>query len=615
MWSVNYLNNVMKIIPFYLPNFDNSEFNEIKKVFKTGKLTRGEFVQKFEKEMSNLSQKKYCVTVSNATSALHLLVKYVKDLGDVILTTPFSFIASANAGLYENKKIIFVDIDKKTLLIDEKDLEIKINLYKGQICAVIYVDIFGLMPNTKKVKYLCNSNNIFLIEDASQAILSKNQDVFFCSLGDASVISFHENKQITTGGEGGMILTDDFKIYNYCKSLSDQGRILSENWMNEMYLGYNYRMTEIQAAFGIAQIKRIYKNMIYRQKLVSIYEKKLSNLNIKLPFNADPKNRSWFVYNIKFNSKEDLNNVKNMLDLNFIQYNTNYFPRINKLSPHQSSNYQNEFIDEYYEKSIALPLYEKLSKAQVEFICTVISDALNTNKKSINLYNNLFTEYEDYIVKVKKYLDSVDNITELNLSNGSNWLDVGSANGERIINLNKNLNKKVMFIDNSEKMLGLLLSKGLEAKKIDISNKYSIKEINQKFDNITCLYNVLGHIDSEKLRNEAFKNINKLLDDNGIFIFDVNNRWNYKQYGFVKVIINFILDILKINSGDYDINIQSRNKNIKSKVHLFNYFEIKKLLFKTGFKIKKSYIVDYKSGEIYKLIFKGQIIIVAQKYE
>jgi SAM-dependent methyltransferase len=225
------------------------------------------------------------------------------------------------------------------------------------------------------------------------------------------------------------------------------------------------------------------------------------------------------------------------------------------------------------------------------------------------------TIYKDYVKKVSNYFLNIDTVIN-KFYNKGNWLDIGSADGERIINLTGDKEVHLLAMDSSDEMISLLKSKNINCLKADISNSYTFKDkVKNKFNTITCLYNVLGHIDNFELRNNTFKNIYNLLEDEGVFIFDVNNRWNIKQYGFLSVFKNIIKDLFKIRkSGDFKVNITLNEKQITSSVHIFNIFEIKKLLVLNKFSIKEIFFVNYKTGSVKENMFGGQILIIAKKH-
>lgn len=266
------------IIPSFKPYFGGNESKYIETALESRLSPEQSFVNLFEKDFAKFIGRRYAIAVSNGTSALHLLVKYNgnKISRSAVVTTPLTFIASANVALYEKQRIIFCDIGKN-LLINENSLE-SILKSNSDISTVVYVDIFGRIPSTKKIKEICDKYGVFLLEDASQAVGSRNKSFIAGQIGHAAVFSFNKNKQITSGGEGGMIVTDDEDIYRFCNSMRDQGRIEGSDWLNHAEVGYNYRMTEVQAAIGCAQMEQIEAFIEKRRLIVLLYKKKLKKL-------------------------------------------------------------------------------------------------------------------------------------------------------------------------------------------------------------------------------------------------------------------------------------------------------------------------------------------------
>lgn len=244
-------------IPLYKPYVSNREIGAVLRVLKSKKLSRGQEVENFEREFAIYTNKKYAIAVNSGTSGLHLLVRAMGwKNGDEVITTPFSYIASSNALLFENVKPVFVDIDINTLNIDPKKIEEKIN---NKTIGMLLVDILGLPVDEDKLLKIKNKYKLQVIEDSCEALGRPDDDFTVGNLADATVYGFHENKQLTTAGEGGMIVTDNVEITQKCMAMRDQGRSLKKDWINNVILGFNFRMTEIQSAFGREQLKNIGK--------------------------------------------------------------------------------------------------------------------------------------------------------------------------------------------------------------------------------------------------------------------------------------------------------------------------------------------------------------------
>ncbi len=243
---------------------------------------------------------KYGIGVNSGTSGLHLCIRSlnIKD-GDEVITTPFSFIASANCILFERAKPVFVDIDENTLNIDPTKIEEKIT---KKTKAILPVHIFGHPCQMDKIMEIAKKYYLVVIEDACEAIGAEFDRRKVGSWGTVSVFAFYPNKQITTA-EGGMVVTNDGQIAKLCRSMRNQGRDEESEWLSFKRLGYNYRMNELNAALGVAQIDRIDEIFTKRQRVADFYNEKLKGVDgIRIPFVAPGVKISWFVYVIRLNS-------------------------------------------------------------------------------------------------------------------------------------------------------------------------------------------------------------------------------------------------------------------------------------------------------------------------
>lgn len=236
------------------------------------------------------------------------------------------------------------------------------------------------------------------------------------------------------------------------------------------------------------------------------------------------------------------------------------------------------------------------------------------NFKSIKFYNQYAPFYKEYSNIRKMYHSSIDNLIIQLISNKHSMLDIGSADGVRAISLAKELEIDDLYlIDSSPRMHKLYLSKLRNAYLADISEDELT--INRKFDVITCLENVFGHMEDKESVITSLSNIKKLLNDNGDIFIDVHNRYNYKNYGILNVVKNIIKDLFvyRWGNGNFNIKVKYENNEIKGEVHIFNPLEFILLLRKVGIKINKIYFVDYSTGLISKNPFKGQMFLKLYK--
>jgi len=365
-------------IPLSQPDITDLERKAVMEVLKTPYLSLGTKVKEFEKKIAQSIGVKYAVAVNSGTSGLHLIIKAlgIKD-NDEVITSPFSFVSSSNCILYERAKPVFVDIDSKTLNIDTSKIEKKITKHTK---AILAVDVFGSPADWDKLKRIAKKHNLYLIEDSAEALGSEYKGKKCGSFGDASILSFFPNKQITTAGEGGAILTNNKKIADFCYSMRNQGRKLEAGkWLEHIRLGYNYRMPEICAAMGIAQLKRINEILRKRVKIASFYTKKLKDFK-EIDF---PKSRGgWFVYVIKLNKKysqKARDRIIKQMGQKGIQC-SNYFYPIH-LQPYYKKKFgfkEGDFpiCEQVSQRTIALPFYNNLQEKEINFVIKTLRQFL-----------------------------------------------------------------------------------------------------------------------------------------------------------------------------------------------------------------------------------------------
>src|SRR5687767_101033 len=262
-------------IPLSQPDITQVEIDAVVDVLHTNTLSIGPKVEAFERAVANVSGRRHAVAVSSGTAGLHCaMVAAGIGPGDEVITTPFSFVASANAALFVNAKPVFVDIDPKTLNIDVAKVAPAITT---KTKAIVAVEVFGHPGGMIELEQLAQQHELILIEDACEGfggrVGSGGATRPIGSFGRGAVFGFYPNKQITTG-EGGMIVTDDDAFAAHCRSLRNQGRD-GMSWLAHQRLGYNYRMSEINAAIGVAQIGRLEEILEGRRRVAHFYMDRL----------------------------------------------------------------------------------------------------------------------------------------------------------------------------------------------------------------------------------------------------------------------------------------------------------------------------------------------------
>lgn len=362
-------------IPLYKPYISYKEVNAMLRILKSGKLSRGNETVLFEKEFANYVGKKYAIALNSGTSGLHTLVRVLGwKKGDEIITTPFSYIASANSLLFEKITPVFVDIDPNTLNIDVNKIEEKIT---SKIKGILLVHILGLPVNYSKIKKIKDKYKLEIIEDACESIGKPSNNFIVTKLGKATVYGFHENKQLTSAGEGGMIVTDDPIIAQKCRSMRDQGRSIKKDWINNVILGFNFRMTEIQAAFGREQLKIINKILLRRKEIAQEYSNLLKNTTgIITPHQMSKEKRSWFVYFILLKNEKIRNKVSQTLSKNGIISSINYFPPIYNFPMYKSYKKGCVITEDISKRLIVLPMFYEMTSKEIKKVSDVVKQAL-----------------------------------------------------------------------------------------------------------------------------------------------------------------------------------------------------------------------------------------------
>lgn len=370
----------MKKYPISKPHITKDEKKIVLEVLSSGHLSLGPKYKEFENKFAKKMGVKYACAVSSGTAGLHLtmIAAGIKP-GDEVITSPFSFVASANCILYVGAKPVFVDIDPITYNMDPKKIEEKIT---KNTKAILVVHIFGQPADMTAISKIAKKHKLKIIEDACESICAEHKGKRVGTFGESAVFAFYPNKQMTTG-EGGMVVTNDTKVYELCSSLRNQGRSGNMQWLDHERLGYNYRMDEISAAIGIVQLAKLDKMIQKRREIARWYNdafKPYSNL-ISTPISAPGNTHTWFVYVITLkNDAIKRDSIINMLTSKNIASKT-YLPSI-----HLFEFYRKEFgykkgdfpvSEKVSDSSIALPFYIGLNKSDVYYIVKALINILN----------------------------------------------------------------------------------------------------------------------------------------------------------------------------------------------------------------------------------------------
>ena len=378
-------------IPYGKQSIDDNDIESVISVLKSDWLTTGPKVDEFEEKFAKYVNSKYAVAVSSGTAALHAaaFAAGISD-GDEVITTPMTFAASANCVLYQNGKPMFSDIDKKTYNIDPTKIEEKIT---NKTKAIIPVDYTGQPCEIDIINEITEKKDLVVIEDASHAVGAKYKGKKLGSFSDLSVFSFHPVKHITTG-EGGMITTNSEEMYEKLLLFRNHGitknkdKFFSKNdggWFYEQqYLGYNYRITDLQCALGISQLKKLDDFIKKRKEIVKKYNDAFENIDeIIPPYQLEYAESSWHLYVIQLDLsklKAKRKKIFNILRKNNLGVQVHYIP-VYYHPYYQKLGFKKGICpnaEEIYKKIISIPLYPKMTDDDIDRVIEVI---LKTIKK------------------------------------------------------------------------------------------------------------------------------------------------------------------------------------------------------------------------------------------
>jgi len=297
------LRTSVRRIPLAEPSIGQRERDLVDQVLSSKVLALGPFAVEFEDAVAEVAGRRFGVACSSGTAGLHLAVRAlgIAD-GDEVITTPFSFVASANCLLYERAVPRFVDIEEDTLGLDPGLLEAAVG---PRTKAVLPVHVFGRPCRIADIVEFAADAGLRVIEDACEGLGSRLGDRPLGSFGDASAFAFYPNKQITTG-EGGVVVTDDEDLAAMFRSLRNQGRDDDGTWLHHVRLGYNYRLDELSAAIGVAQLERRAELVAGRARVAAAYQRALGACNwVRLPQPGAGETVDWFVYVVRLDPAVD----------------------------------------------------------------------------------------------------------------------------------------------------------------------------------------------------------------------------------------------------------------------------------------------------------------------
>lgn len=354
------------MIPISKPLIEDSEIRNVIEVLKSGMLASGEWVKKFEEEFAKYIGTKYAVATANGTAALDAALKALGiKSGDEVIVPDFTFIATANAVLFQNAKPVFADVDERTFNIDPEDVLEKIN---QKTKAIIGVHLFGQPFDLKAIKEICEDHKLFLIEDCAQAHGAEYKGMKVGSFGDVSCFSFYATKNMTTG-EGGMVLTNEKEIERKLRLIINHGQ--EEKYLHTV-LGYNLRMTNIQAAIGVAQLKKL---DIFNEKRIrnAEYFNKRLEAYLEIPYVEKDVKHVYHQYVVKV--KDGRDELLKFLHEKGVGAAVHYPLPIHRQPLYQRLGYPEDMCPNSVELSkvvLSLPVHPALKEDELRYICEAV---------------------------------------------------------------------------------------------------------------------------------------------------------------------------------------------------------------------------------------------------
>ena len=386
------------------PDLADSDRDAVNQVMQTPNLSMGPKISAFEQAFCDLTGSGHAIGVNSGTSGLHLCIRAAQvGMGDLVITTPFSFVASTNVILFEHAVPVFVDVDINTGNIDieqlgqavadlaegghatrrwmPKKLPTVHNRGLGSLKALLPIDVFGQPADYDPINQLAGKNNLNVIEDSCEALGGAYQGKLAGTLGDSGVFAFYPNKQITTG-EGGMIITDDPDAADFMRALRNQGRAPGDTWLQHTHLGYNYRLDEMSAALGLSQLERLDELLRRRAQVANWYDEYLAEIEgVAAPFIAETTTRvSWFVYVIRLDAGIDRDMLAQRLETQGVPVRP-YFapihlqPYMREMFGYHPGDYP--VTEDLGNRSLALPFSGTMTEAEVAEVCQHVANAVD----------------------------------------------------------------------------------------------------------------------------------------------------------------------------------------------------------------------------------------------
>ena len=361
------------------PWIDERDEELVLEVLRSGWLSLGPTGPRFEALLAEAAGAPYCAAVSSGTSGLHLcMITAGVGPGDEVITSPYSFVASANCAIYEGATPVFADIDPRTLNLDPAAVEAAIT---PRTKAVVAVDIYGYPCEIDELRAICDRHGLALVEDACEALGATYKGKPIGSHGHPAVWAFYPNKQITTG-EGGAVTTGSKDEWDMLVSLRNQGRLETSSWLQHGRLGFNYRMDDISAALGIGQLEKLDRILAARREVAARYDDLLADVDVETPLADDADHvRSWFVYVVKVPQGVDRDATIGRLDAEGIAA-APYLPSIHLQSYMRDRYGFSEGLcpisEDASARTMAIPFHARLAREDQEQVVDTLRRVLET---------------------------------------------------------------------------------------------------------------------------------------------------------------------------------------------------------------------------------------------
>lgn len=362
------------------PDITQAERDAVAEAMLSPQLALGPRMVEFERLVAQYVGTRYAAAMNSGTSGLHLCVRAMGiGRGDEVISTPFTFIASVNCFQFEGAKPVFVDIDPETWNIDPRRIPAAVT---PRTKAILPVDVFGQPADMDPICETAKRHNLRIIEDSCEALGATYKGRMAGTLGDVGVFGFYPNKQVTTG-EGGMVVTDDEDLYNQVISMRNQGRGAGGGWLAHVRVGFNFRLSEINCALGVAQMKRIDQILANRSRVAGYYVKRLPDIpRITMQKILPTCKTSYFVMVVRLDDRytsQDRDRLLVALREKGIQ-SSNYFPPVH-LQPFYMKDYgfkAGDFpiCEALSDRTIALPFHGQLTEPEVDRVCQVLRGLL-----------------------------------------------------------------------------------------------------------------------------------------------------------------------------------------------------------------------------------------------